>query len=249
MGSQLVDLAKPGFVLEPADKDFQTGRCRAGGDIAFLEQGTPWPQDQQGRPLSVLAVLDTNELAPWLGDELPTRLGLVNIFALHPEHRAADDCQIVTADPARAVGTPSPPAAPAFNDHVLLGADPIVTLPAMSGDRGDPILETLDFRDEPGYDTDSPYTPDHIRFVMEPFGGAWEAYCEEAFGFQLGEAQAFGWPHIHQGISDRAKGYSHLATISNLLWGGDGLTRVMVPTEALRTGKFTNVEHESDSHY
>src|SRR3954452_22139775 len=81
VGSQLADLAKPGFVLESADKDFQTGRCRAGVDIAFLEPGTPWPQDQQGRPLSVLAVLDTDELTPWLGDELPTRLGLVNIFA------------------------------------------------------------------------------------------------------------------------------------------------------------------------
>jgi hypothetical protein len=45
-----------------------------------LAPGTPWPETREGFPLSLVAVLDTDELAPWLGDQLPTRLGLVNVF-------------------------------------------------------------------------------------------------------------------------------------------------------------------------
>lgn len=53
-------------------------RARAG-----LEPGTSWPE-VDGIPLSLLAVLDVDALASWLGAELPASPGLLNFFHIQP---------------------------------------------------------------------------------------------------------------------------------------------------------------------
>lgn len=244
LGPQMAALAQPGFTLKPASPERPpTGRCQAGG-AALLEPGTPWPQATAGTPLSLFAVLDTDELAPWLRDQLPTRLGLVNVFSAVGSD--TDECTIVCADPARAVEVPAPPSAETLS-VVRLHAAPVMTLPAVSGeyDTGDPVLETFDYRAEPDFDEDHWESPAE-RFVQGPLREEWHFYCRDEQGFALGDSQAFGWPHIDSWIGMRADGYAHLLTLSGDLWDDNGFERVMVPPSALRTGTFTNVVREQD---
>ncbi|MFI9311393.1 DUF1963 domain-containing protein [Streptomyces triculaminicus] len=116
-GRQFAAMARRGFRLIPAtDEAPATGLSRLGGS-ALLEPGTPWPV-LDGVPLSAYAVLDTDALAAWLGDELPVRPGLLNFFYLAPdipyeEYReldvyAPEAWRVVPADPARAVETTAP---------------------------------------------------------------------------------------------------------------------------------------------
>lgn len=170
LGPKMAALAQPGFALKSASPDKPpTGRCQAGG-AALLEPETPWPQTTAGTPLSLFAVLDTDELAPWLGNQLPTRLGLVNVFSAVGS--VSEECTIVCADPARAVEVPVPPPAEALS-MVRLHAAPIMTLPAVSGeyDTGDPVLKTFDYRAEPDFDEDHWESPVE-RFVQGPLRGS-----------------------------------------------------------------------------
>jgi hypothetical protein len=122
-GQQFAAMARRSFRLEPATADTETtGQCRLGGP-ALLEPGTAWPE-LDGVPLSLHAVLDTDSLAPWLGDELPTRPGLLNFFYLDPdvpyeEYRTLNAsgpqvCRVIPADPARAVETDAPEPARSY---------------------------------------------------------------------------------------------------------------------------------------
>ncbi|OPF84757.1 hypothetical protein VT50_0201780 [Streptomyces antioxidans] len=86
--ARLVRLARPGFELTQAGPGEAAGHSRFGGR-AMLEPGTPWP-DCEGTPLSLLAVLDTDALAPWLDDLLPAGTGLLNFFALDSASERAD---------------------------------------------------------------------------------------------------------------------------------------------------------------
>ncbi|GAA4512637.1 hypothetical protein GCM10023191_078670 [Actinoallomurus oryzae] len=189
-------------------------------------------------------MLDTQELAPWLGDQLPTRLGLVNIFGTVAS--ASEECKIVCADPERAVEVAVSPPAKALSP-VRLHAAPIVTLPAVSGehDEVDPVLKTFDYRAEPDFDEDHWESP-AARFVQSPLREEWHFYCRDEQGFTLGDSQAFGWPHIDSWTGMRADGYAHLLTLGGDLWDDNGFQRVMVPPSALRTGRFTNVVLEQD---
>ncbi|MFG1685262.1 DUF1963 domain-containing protein [Nonomuraea sp. NPDC049269] len=244
LGQQMAALAQPGFVLKPSSPDMlPAGRSRAGGP-ALLEPGTPWPQATDGAPLSLFAVLDTDELAPSLGDRLPARLGLVNVFKA--VRWGIDECTIICADPAHAVETPTPARGEVLT-MVELHAAPIITLPSVSGEygTGDPVLETFDYRAEPGYDEDHWESPTE-RFVQGPLREEWHYYCRDRQGFAPGDSQVFGWPHIDSWIGMRADGYHHFLTLSGDLWNDNGFERVMVPPGALQTGKFTNVVCEQD---
>src|SRR5262245_22313781 len=114
-GPQFAAFARRGFRLErPTERTTATGRCRLGG-LALLNPDTAWPQ-AHGFPLSLLAVLDTDELADWLGAALPTaRPGLLNFFYADPDvpfetymqldFQRPEVCRVIPADPARAVET------------------------------------------------------------------------------------------------------------------------------------------------
>ncbi|GAA2205430.1 hypothetical protein GCM10009850_008880 [Nonomuraea monospora] len=136
-GRQLVAMARRGFLLDrPTAAAPATGRCRLGGP-ALLEPGTAWPE-AGGLPLSLHAVLDTDALAPWLGDELPTRPGLLNFFYLDPDvpYEVYKDldlfdpeaCRVIPADPARAVETPAPEPARSY-PATPVHAAPVTMLP------------------------------------------------------------------------------------------------------------------------
>lgn len=247
LGPQMAGLARPGFALRPAAPDApRTGRCQAGGP-AFLEPGTPWPQDRRGNPLSLYAVLDTEALAscapePAFAEPLPSGLGLVNVFAAGG---LSEECTIVLADPARAVEVPVPVNAKAL-PLVRLHAAPIVTLPSVSGEDLDPVVETLDFSAElPEFD-DSCWISPAAQFVQEPLWSEWPSFCRTEQGFTPGGSQAFGWPHIDGAIGVRADGYTHLLTLSGDVWDDNGFERVMVPADALRSGRSANAVLESD---
>ncbi|MEV5988472.1 DUF1963 domain-containing protein [Streptomyces sp. NPDC052051] len=274
LGPKVAALAQRGFMLKPAsDGALPTGRCQVRGP-ALLEPGTPWPENRAGVPLTVVAVLDTDALAPWLGDELPARPGLVNIFHLDPDPQYDEDprfaetlgryrkwsrrfdtdldCQIVLADPARAVEVSAPAPARTF-ERRLLHAAPVITLPSVDGELVDPVLETLDYRIEPEFDDDD-WQPPAERFVQEPFRGVWWDHCRTVLrlgceGRWFRAAQAFGWPYIDTWLMDKKdEEYTHLLTLPGDILGPreDGVHRVMVPASALRTGDFTDVVYEID---
>jgi hypothetical protein len=241
LGVRLAALAKPGFALKPVRDDApQTGQCHVGGS-ALLEPGTRWPETKGRFPLSLVAVLDTDELAPWLGNQLPTRLGLVNVFRFQP-----DECQILLADPARAIEVEAPQPAQVLDSQPLHAA-PIITLPSLLGESNDPILKRFDFRALPDFDDDGGergLRPD------ERFGEAWSDYCWARLGFQPGDAQAFGWPFIDQWVGMREEDHAHLLTLPDRLWDAEdhdgGFERVMTSSDGLRTGRFTSVTCEQD---
>ncbi|WP_233256905.1 DUF1963 domain-containing protein [Promicromonospora sp. AC04] len=240
LGARLAALAKPAFALGRASDDApQTGRCHVGGP-ALLEPGTRWPETGGGRPLGLVAVLDTDELAPWLDDQLPTRLGVVNVFRFQP-----DEFQIVLADPARAIEVAAPEPAQVL-DRQPLNATPIVTLPSLVGESYDPILKSFDFRALPDLDDgDGRGLRSHERFAE-----AWVDYCWEKFRCRPGDAQAFGWPYIDQWVGRRDDDYAHLLTLPDHLWDAEdhdgGFERVMVSPDDLRAGRFTGVGYEQD---
>ncbi|WP_405607705.1 DUF1963 domain-containing protein [Streptomyces sp. NBC_01508] len=83
-GEKLAAMALPGFRLTPARPVKPAAGLSRRGGPALLDPGTPRPQCD-GIPLSLFAVLDTEVLAPWLGDVLPHRAGLLNFFYLQPD--------------------------------------------------------------------------------------------------------------------------------------------------------------------
>src|ERR1044072_2783807 len=88
LADRFVRLARPGFALTEAGPGEAAGHSRFGGR-AMLEPGTEWPTCD-GFPLSLLAVLDTDALAPWLGDILPAGTGLLNFFSLASDSEEGD---------------------------------------------------------------------------------------------------------------------------------------------------------------
>ncbi|WP_158562746.1 DUF1963 domain-containing protein [Marinitenerispora sediminis] len=134
---------RPGFPLTPArDTRPPIGASRLGGP-ALLEPGTPWP-DHEGVPLNLLAVLDTDALAPWLtADDLPVRPGLLNFFHQYEAdgaqgHSIAPEaCRVIPARPRRAEVVPAPAEATAFAP-VPLHTRPVVSGPQVLGYDCDP---------------------------------------------------------------------------------------------------------------
>src|SRR5690348_13988607 len=90
VAARYVDLARPGFALTEAENPGEAAGLSRFGGRAMLEPGTPWPTCD-GFPLSLIAVLDTDALGPWLGDVLPASgAGLLNFFYLDAESEQCD---------------------------------------------------------------------------------------------------------------------------------------------------------------
>ena len=258
LGRQLAALARPGFGLYDYGFDVddwlpRESRCAFGG-AAWLDPGTPWPE-HEGLPLSLYAVLDIAALRPWLGDELPADIGLLNFFCLDPDDafRAAngfrnpmDDLRIVrvvAADATRAVEVEAPKPA-TVHDQTWLQGVPAVTLPMSSHWYShDRILDTLDA----GEDGD----PGHIvceRFDWESFTSDQGLYYQETDdGIEsLGFNQAFGWPWLNGDATERP--YRHLLTLSLLtldvpenrrVWDDGGYVHFLIDEKALLAGDFS----------
>ncbi|MFC7329714.1 DUF1963 domain-containing protein [Marinactinospora rubrisoli] len=262
LGPQIAALARPGFPLIPARDDRPpVGRCRLGGP-ALLEPGTPWP-DHKGVPLNLLAVLDTDALAPWLAHEdLPVRPGLLNFFHQYEADGALGYSiargagRVIPADPHLAAPVPAPEEVTAFA-AVALHARPAITLPQMLGHTCDPVLADLDFGDLTGAGPEWKGDPaDHVARILGPvyglLDGAGAPYVDDRPHLCLD--QAFGWMpflnprwlHTHSG-----KGHRHLLTLSsNETWQwahGDGHLHFMIPEEALRAGDFSQVLVDVDA--
>lgn len=238
-GRQYAAMARPGFRLERATDDAPaTGRCRLGGP-SLLEAGTPWPE-LDGVPLSLYAVLDTDALAPWLGDFLPTRPGLLNFFFLDPdlpyeEYSRLDPYRpeawrVIPADPARAVETAAP--APArSHPAVPVHATRTITLP-----------DAWDVADgDVAYDENQYWGASSL--ILTHMG--------DLDGNTAGHHCAFGWPdtsYSSQVTGRDADGPAihllQLAEDAELDWGwGDaGTMYFTIPAGAYAAGDFGRAE-------
>ncbi|MDL4773860.1 DUF1963 domain-containing protein [Actinomadura xylanilytica] len=252
LGPQLAALARPGFDLTPAnDARPATGRCRLGGP-ALLDPGTPWPRCDD-LPLVLFAVLDTDELAPWLGDELPCRPGLLNFFYLDtaPSGYDLDDpaiCRVVPANPARAVAVTAPQPERGFA-AVPLNARPDLTLPGLISSGSfmslESLIEDFGFTPDPGIEADRLEADALLMFGDFPE--------DQYYPGPLGVDQAFGWTAeeaTHRLLPDPQGEYTRLLRISSNLaeWEfpeGGGL-HFLIPTKALRDGDFTQAVAEPD---
>ena len=237
-GRQFVAMARRGFQLEPpTDESQATGRCRLGGP-ALLEPGTPWPE-LDGFPLSLHAVLDTDALAPWLGDQLPTRPGLLNFFYLDPdvpyekyEHLdlSPEAGCVITADPARAVETAAPEPAQSY-PTTPVHATEVTMLPD-------------------GWDVEN----DDVEFDSSEHWGAPSLILNEMRDLDASTAGShcvFGWPDTSYAspVTNRdADGPAihllQLAEDAELGWGwGDaGTMYFTIPMQAFAEGDFSKVE-------
>ncbi|MER6998482.1 DUF1963 domain-containing protein [Streptomyces sp. NPDC000410] len=238
-GRQFTAMARRGFRLSPPAKDTRaTGRCRLGGP-ALLEPGTPWPE-HEGLPLSLHAVLDTDALAGWLGDELPTRPGLLNFFYLDPdvpyeEYRRLDllasgVCRVLPADPARAVETAAPEPARSYPATPVHAAGVTMLPDCWDLEDGD-----LDFDREEHWGAPS--------LLINAMG--------DLDGNTAGSHCAFGWPDTsHAGqVTGRGAGGPdvHLLQLPEdpelgWSWGDAGTLYFTVPAEAFSKGDFADAE-------
>lgn len=237
-GRQFAALARRGFLLErPAEQDVAAGRCRLGG-AALLDPGAAWPQ-AAGLPLSLLAVLDLDALAGWLGEALPAqRPGLLNFFRADPDIpvpdllrldlRDPDSWRVVPADAARAVETSAPAPARVY---------PVVPMHAAAVTMLPDACDVLD---------------GDIDYNKHAYWGVIELLWEAMKGLDGNAADrhcAFGWPDTSYAnpVTPRdADGPQiqllQLAQDAELGWGwGDaGTLNFTVPAGALAAGDFSH---------
>ncbi|RKE23416.1 DUF1963 domain-containing protein [Streptomyces sp. TLI_171] len=238
-GPRFAAMARRGFRLVPSTADVPaSGRCRLGGP-ALLEPGTAWPE-LDGMPLSLLAVLDTDALADWLGSELPTRPGLLNFFQLDPdvpyeEYRRLDTSsprmyRVVAADSARAVATVAPRPARRYPSRPVHAAGSFMLPDAWD-------VEDDDFE----FDRDVHWgAPSLILNALDDFDGN-----------TAGQHAAFGWPDTSYATAVTTRDADgpavhllQLAEDTELGWGwGDaGSLYFTVPAKAFAAGDFTATE-------
>ncbi|GAB3155959.1 hypothetical protein GCM10027290_52970 [Micromonospora sonneratiae] len=224
-GSRLAALARPGFGILRGDDPSPTGRCAVGGP-ALLEPGTPWPE-ADGFPLSLLAVLDLEALAPWLGEHRPSPAGLLNFFVVEPGPGQPypevdfDDprwLRVVPADPARAVEVAAPVGTVSFGREPL-HAEPVLTMP----DEWSAAVQDIDFG-------------------LHPLDAATKvAAFYESGGLVTNPPRcaAFGWPVGELGSIHRWED-SHVHLLK-LLDGPSACPTLyfMIPEAAFRSGDFS----------
>ncbi|MFD8543229.1 DUF1963 domain-containing protein [Streptomyces sp. NPDC059649] len=249
LAARFLRLARPGFALTEAGPGEAAGHSRFGGR-AMLEPGTPWPTCD-GFPLTLIAVLDTDALAPWLDDVLPAGTGLLNFFSLDTDSEQCDPAsyevalkylsfdpqlgKVIAARAAHAVET-NPPARSSVFDPVPWAATPGFDFP----DTWDPAWHALDLGPE----------ADHLAKAMPG------QYVEELLtewssrpGALVAEDIAFGWPKFPTGSSpmvpwgEDPTTYHHLLQLSGhdewYLGGDGGWMHWSIPTDALRAGDFS----------
>ncbi|WP_421107693.1 DUF1963 domain-containing protein [Streptomyces sp. NEAU-S77] len=249
LAARFVRLARPGFALTEAGPGEAAGHSRFGGR-AMLEPGTPWPTCD-GLPLSLIAVLDTDALAPWLDGVLPTGTGLLNFFSLDSDSEDADPAamelslkydfmapqvgRVIAARTTHAVET-APPARASVFDPVPWAASPGFAFP----DTYDPAWKTLDL----GPDAD-----DIARAMPDTYIHGLLTDWSERPGALDSEDIAFGRPEFPTGSSPMLSNgedpnlYHHLLQLSGqgewYIGGDGGWMHWSIPTEALRAGDFT----------
>lgn len=250
LADRFVRLARPGFALTEAGPGEAAGHSRFGGR-AMLEPGTEWPTCD-GFPLSLLAVLDTDTLAPWLGDTLPAGTGLLNFFFLDSDSEHADPAAmdvamkfgclapelgaVIAARSAHAVEA-GPPARSSVFDPVPWAAAPGFAFP----DSFDPAWDSLDLG--PGFDDMARAMPAmHLEGLLTE-------WSQRPGALDSSEDIAFGRPQFPTGSSPMLPNhedpnlYHHLLQLSGQdeWWiGGDGgWMHWSIPTEALRAGDFS----------
>ncbi|SDX06077.1 Uncharacterized protein YwqG [Saccharopolyspora shandongensis] len=234
-GRQFASLAKRGFRLEPVGDAEPAGHCRIGGS-ALLEPGEEWP-DYEGIPLSLYAVLDLDELAPWLGDQAPPVRGLLNFFLFDPnlpyeahQHLKRDSpeaCRVVLADPARAVETTAPERATSYPRRPVRAVE-VTMLP----DCWDVRDEDVEFDEHVHYGAES--------LILTEF--------EEMDGNSAEGHRAFGWPGLSHASSvmRREEPQVHLLQLAEdetWSWGEAATQYFTIPAEAYEKGDFTKAEN------
>jgi uncharacterized protein YwqG len=245
IAGQLIELARPAFALTAAEPGEATGQCRFGGR-PLLEPGTDWPMCED-LPLSLVAVLDTDALAPWLGDLAPPSTGLLNFFYLDSDSKLSDpqamdlDLKLPTHDPRKSAVIPAapsravkvtPPARTSVFEPEPWTAEPVIALPDLMSD---PAMERI----ESGF---------YIDHQIEDW--------EQLPAGVTSEDVAFGWPKFPTGSSpyfpdgEDPNHYHHLLQFSgNDQWrieGDGGWMHFSIPTEALREGDFSRAIHTHD---
>ncbi|MGR6913807.1 DUF1963 domain-containing protein [[Actinomadura] parvosata] len=238
-GRQLAAMARRGFLLTPPTPTAPaTGRCRLGGP-ALLEPGASWPE-VGGFPLSLHAVLDTDALVPWLGDELPTRPGLLNFFYLDPDvpyevYRKLDlsdpgVCRVIPAEPARAVETAAPEPARSY-PATPVHAAPVTMLP----DCWDVETGDVEFDEDEHWGVSS--------LIINQMGGldGNTADCHAAFGWP---DTSHASPVTRRDADGPAVHLLQLAADGELGWGwGDaGTMYFTIPVKAFMVGDFSQAE-------
>ncbi|WP_281250154.1 DUF1963 domain-containing protein [Nonomuraea jiangxiensis] len=202
----------------------------------------------------MFAVLDTDALAPWLGDLLPADTGLLNFFYLDSDSETCDPAAadlagrfriyapqmgaVVAARSGHAVET-DPPARSGVFAPVAWAASPGFAFP----DTFDPAWWAIDV--EPGADGDLvvDYVIEYTN--MSNLDSDWP----ERPGALYGRDAAFGWPIFPTGSSPLLPGkddpnrYHHLLQLSDehewRIGGDGGWMHWSIPTDALRTGDFS----------
>lgn len=262
-GARMAALARRGYRLAPIAEGAEgdggaggagddggatpAGRSRLGGS-ALLEPETEWPH-VEGIPLNLMAVLDVEALAPWLGEELPAVPGLLNFFYFEPDLPYAQyqrfdvftdsRCwRVVPADPRYAVERLAPSPAHVFDARPAAAA-PIITLPSYD----EPVVQALlDSDDEHGM----PRWFDAFDLSVE-----WRPGSDDHPAYRWGRHhRAFGWPWPLQGGFLR-DGEVHLLQLdSDEQWqfGDFGLLYYVIPLDALRAGDFSQARVEMQCH-
>ncbi len=262
VGAQLAALSRPAVGLVPAAAGARrAGRSRVGGP-ALLDPGTAWPECE-GHPLSLLAVIDTAQLGPWAGAQLPVRPGLLNFFFLEVADPDAPGmeryrkvlpglmnplaCRVVPADPAHAGEVRAPALATTFST-VPLDTAPGLTLP--------------DFTDDPALDRllgaraeARAYGAMPSLFIEERFGAAWADHSAR-YPLSADHAhQALGWPELGGGSclqtsvrpKEEVTHLLQLGSTAEFQWGDGGSLHFVSPSRALHEGDFSQVVADSSS--
>lgn len=253
LATRFVDLARPGFALTEAEPGEEAGHSRFGGR-AMLEPGTPWPTCE-GFPLSLLAILDADALAPWIGDLPPAETGLLNFFYLDSDSEQCDPAvfelalkfgssdpqvgRVIAARSAHAVET-NPPARSSIFAPVAWVASPGFAFP----DNYDPAWHTLDLG--PEADDRARAMPDlYIEELLTDWSQRPGALDSEDIAFGRPEFPTGGSPVAALPEGEDPNHYHHLLQLSGYgpyEWGigGDGgWMHWSIPTEALQAGDFS----------
>ncbi|MFD5318712.1 DUF1963 domain-containing protein [Streptomyces sp. NPDC127098] len=244
VATRFVGLARPGFALTEAEPGQAAGHSRFGGR-ALLEPGTPWPTCD-GFPLSLLAVLDADVLAPWLGDLLPAGTGLLNFFALDSDSEQGDPAahevalahhstdprvgRVIAARAAHAVETRAPARSSVF-EPVPWAASPGFSLP----DAFDPAWDSL--ARSPGAEHLDSYD---IRTALSDWPEQPGALCADDTAFGRPVFPTGSYPTVPEGEDPNR--YHHLLQLSDhhewSIGGEGGWMHWSIPTDALRAGDF-----------
>ncbi|RNL85051.1 DUF1963 domain-containing protein [Halostreptopolyspora alba] len=257
MGPRVAALFRNGFELRPTGEDEEpSGRFRFGGP-ALLEPGTPWPTSEDG-PLTLLAVLDTDALAPWLDVALPPGAGLLNIFYRGIGDSVEEDIsrsfwpicfetpcdwRVVPAAPALAAESSAPSGTGTLPPRPVR-AEPVVTLPEAD----------LAFNSSPPHELIDAEVWDafaRLRDRLPEIPGEDDAFTrirglpEALMRDTPAGHRAFGWPWVLQegpAPDNRRVHLLQLDTDDTWSWGDNGTISLDIPAEALRVGDFGQVD-------